>query len=134
MDDGPHHVFFYENSRADGGDGKQVSRPDKEEDVLRPFRDWFDSLTDSDQICWAYGILPSEYDDLANTEIWYDVTYRLRVRLGEVTVNHLQQHYSMVKVLSSAFGGDGKDKNVVKVNDMKSGAEAVSALNNFFGA
>ena len=78
--------------------------------------------------------MPSQYEHLASTEIWYDVTYKLRVRLGEATIGHLQHHYSMVKVLSSAFGGDGKDKNVVKVNDMKSGAEAVAALNDFFGA
>jgi hypothetical protein len=71
---------------------------------------------------------------LAYKEIWYDVTYRLRVKLGESTVSHLQHYYSMVKVLSQAFGG-GKDKgDVVKVNDMRSGAEAVAALNNFFGA
>lgn len=84
-------------------------------------------------MCWAYGITPSQFDDLASTEIWYDVTYRLRVRLGEATIGHLQQHYTMVKVVSGLFG-EGKDKNMVKVNDMKSATEAVSALNNFFGA
>ena len=40
----------------------------------------------------------------------------------------------MVKVLSQAFGGGDNKDGAVKINDMKSGAEAVSALNNFFGA
>jgi len=81
-------------------------------------------------VCWAYGITPSHYDDLASTEIWYDVTYRLRVRLGEATIGYLQQHFSMVKVLSQAFGGGSSDATVV--NDMKPN-QAVSALNDFFG-
>jgi hypothetical protein len=59
------------------------------------------------------------------------VTYKLRVRLGEATVGHLQQHYTMVKILSAAFGGD-KKSDAVKVNDMKSSAEAVTSLNQFF--
>lgn len=70
---------------------------------------------------------------MASTEIWYDVTYRLRVRLGEVTIGHLQQHYSMVKVLSQAFGGGKDDSGTIKVNDMKPD-QAVSRLNEFFGA
>ena len=128
MGDGTHHVFFYENSHRDATGGGKVSGTGKEDDdVLRPFRDWFSSLSDSDQICWAYGILPSNYDDLASTEIWYDVTYRLRVRLGEVTIGHLQQHYSMVKVLSQAFGGK-PDAEPSKM----SAAQAVRGLNEMF--
>ena len=131
MDDGTHHVFFYENRREDSDSGRKVSRDGGEDEVLRPFRDWFDTLSEEDQVCWAYGVRPSDYCELAATEIWYDVTYKLRVRLGESTVGHLQQHYSMVKILSQAFGGESKS-NAVKVNDMKSSSEAVTSLNNFF--
>lgn len=74
--------------------------------------------------------MPSQYEDRMAEEIWYDVTYRLRVRLGEVTINHLQSHYSMVKILSQAFGSN-KLTDGVKVNDMQP-EQAVSALNNFF--
>ena len=114
MDDGTRHVFFYENRREDEGGGRKVSGHGEDDEVLRPFREWFESLSDDDQICWAYGINPSQYQELARNEVWYDVTYKLRVRLGEATVGHLQQHYSMVKILSAAFGGDSKS-NAVKV-------------------
>jgi len=38
----------------------------------------------------------------------------------------------MVKILSQAFGGDGKS-DTINVNEMKSSAEAVTSLNQFFG-
>ena len=134
MGHGAYHVFFHENRRESPEGGREIPRTGREDEdgVLRPFEDWFNGLSDSDQICWAYGITPSQYDDLAATEIWYDVTYKLRVRLGEVTVNHLQQHYSMVKILSQAFGGKDESKTV-KVNEMTSAKEAVTSLNDFFG-
>lgn len=128
------YVFFYENGREDQQVGPKVPRGDEaDESVLGPFRDWFESLSNLEQVCWAYGITPSEYDDLASTEIWYDVTYKLRVRLGETTVGHLQQHYTMVKVISQALGGSEK-KPSIKVNDMASPEQAVNQLNDFFGA
>ena len=129
---GARHVFFYENGHQNANSGGQVSgNAGKDDDVLKPFRDWFDTLSNADQICWAFGIRPSQYDHLAGTEIWYDVTYQLRVRLGETTINHLQQHFTMVKILAQAFGGSDK-KDVVKINDMAP-QKAVSTLNSFFG-
>lgn len=69
---------------------------------------------------------------LAKEEIWYDVTYRIRVRLGETTVNHLQQHYTMVKIVGAVFGKQKASDGAIKVNDLPP-EQAVSQLNQFFG-
>ena len=134
MGGGSCYLFFYENSQEDEAVGRQSSRHAREDgDVLKPFRGWFEGLPDRDQICWAYGIRPSEYNRLISKEIWYDVTYQLRVRLGETTISYLQQHYSMVKILSQAFGSDDKssDKESILVNDLPP-ETAAQTLNNFF--
>lgn len=63
--------------------------------------------------------------------MWYDVTYTVRVKLGETTVNHLQQHYTMVKILAAAFGSDKKSSGGVVINDLPP-EKAATTLNDFF--
>lgn len=131
MGHGAYHVFFYTDGRPDAEKNLPVSRDGEDDDVLKPFREWYEGLDNVEQVCWSYGIKPSDYDLLASTEIWYDVYYQIKVRLGEITASHLQQHYAMLQVLGKALGGDTKSKPGRKVNDMNP-EEAVRTLDEFF--
>lgn len=65
--------------------------------------------------------------------IWYDVQWKIKTRLNDLTMNHLQQFNCMAEILSGAFGG-GKDKNKsepVKINDLPA-EEAVARMNEVF--
>jgi len=66
------------------------------------------------------------------TEIWYDVHHQEKVKLGEVTAGHLQHHYAMLQVLSSAVGGKKSSSKGKLVNDMAP-KQAVNELNKMFG-
>lgn len=75
--------------------------------------------------------MPSEYEPLIWSTCWYDVVYRIRLKIGEFSTNHLQFYNSMAEILSTAFGE--KKKEAIKVNDMAPD-QAVNELNNFFAS
>lgn len=59
------------------------------------------------------------------------MVYKIKLKTGEFSTNHLQFYNSMAEILSAAFGGDKEKKDVINVNDM-SPDQAVSQLNAFF--
>lgn len=73
--------------------------------------------------------MPSDYMDLIWTTFWYDVVFKIKLKAGEITTNHLQMYNIMAEILSAAFGE--KKQKPVKVNDMSPEA-AVNGLNQLF--
>lgn len=73
--------------------------------------------------------MPSEYNNLIWTTFWYDVVFKIKLKTGEVTTNHLQMYNIMAEILAAAFGE--KKQKPIKVNDMEAN-QAVNALNDFF--
>lgn len=73
--------------------------------------------------------MPSEYNDFIWSIFWYDVVFKIKLKTGEITTNHLQMYNIMAELLSAAFGE--KKKEAVKVNDLSPDA-AVNGLNQLF--
>lgn len=73
--------------------------------------------------------MPSEFSDLVWSTFWYDVVFKIKLKTGEVTTNHLQMYNIMAELLAAAFGD--KKKDPIKVNEMAPEA-AVNSLNNLF--
>jgi hypothetical protein len=59
------------------------------------------------------------------------VLYKIRLKTGEFSTNHLQFYNSIAEVVAAVFGDKKKDAPI-KVNDMAP-EQAVNELNNFFG-
>jgi hypothetical protein len=87
-------------------------------------------MDNEEQVCWAFDILPSQYNDLVFTTIWYDVVYKIKLKTGEFSTNHLQFYNSLAEIVTAAFGGEKKPEPK-KVNEMNPD-QAVKELNDFF--
>jgi len=89
-------------------------------------------MSHEEQVCWSFDLMPSQYEDLIWSHIWYDVTYRIKLKIDTVSTNHLQYYNSMADIVSSIFGEDKKNKpEPKKVNDMAPD-QAVQELNDLF--
>lgn len=73
--------------------------------------------------------MPSGYNDLIWDVFWYDVVFKIKLKTGETTTNHLQMYNIMAEILAAAFGE--KKQQPVKVNEMSPDA-AVNGLNQLF--
>ena len=61
--------------------------------------------------------------------IWYDVDYKMKMKLGELTNNHLQIYNTLGEIASAIFGGKKSDKpEPIKINDLSAEA-AVATMN-----
>ncbi len=74
--------------------------------------------------------MPSDYYDLIWEKFWYDVVFKIKLKTGEVTTNHLQMYNIMAEILAAAFGEKKKEKPI-KVNELNEN-QAVNSLNEFF--
>ncbi len=126
--------FFDINRPSDDGGSRKVSGPTgrgNKESVLAPIEGWFGKLTELEQFCWAFEILPSEALEKYWTAIWYDVHHLLKSKLGFLSLQHLQLYSTLVEIASGIFGGGKKTSTPVKINDLPAEA-AVSTMNRVF--
>lgn len=65
--------------------------------------------------------------------IWYDAQWKLKSRLNDLSMNHLQHFNSMAEILSSAFGGSKDKGEPVKINDLPAD-QAIATMNAVFEA
>lgn len=64
--------------------------------------------------------------------IWYDVDYKMKLKLNELTNNHLQIYYTLGEIASAIFGSKKSDKpEPIKINDLSPEA-AVDTMNKIF--
>lgn len=133
--------FFSFHGAGDEGDSPEVSESTERsstprKSVLEVTEKWFDSLNEIEQLCWAFDILPSQAAQFQWQVIWYDVIYKIKIKLNELTTNHLQYYMSLIEVVGALFGGQKDDKTpnkegALRVNDMPP-EEAVEKLNALF--
>lgn len=124
----PPNAFYDVHRPKNPSGGGKVSGPSRS--ILKPVEEWFGELKNDEQICWAFDILPSEYNNMIWTTCWYDVHYKIKLKMGEFSTNHLQFYNSLAEIVGALFGSDKKSEPI-KVNDMAP-EQAVNELNKFF--
>jgi len=131
----PRKLFYAVHGERDGGGTKAVStqgpRGKQRESVLRVVEEWFSGLSPIEQFCWAFDILPSEATSLMWTTIWYDVNYKIKIRLDVVSRDHLQIFNTLAEILSSALGGKKNKGEPTVINDLPPEV-AVAKMNEVF--
>lgn len=125
----PHYAFYDVHRPKDTPGGGKVSGSGSKS-ILKPVEDWFKELDNVEQICWAFDVLPSDFNNLSWSTCWYDVEFKMKLKMGELSTGHLQYYNSLAEIVGALFSTK-KEKESIKVNDM-SPEMAVSELNNFF--
>jgi len=65
------------------------------------------------------------------TTIWYDVNYKIKIRLDVVSRDHLQIFNTLAEILSSALGGKKNKGEPTVINDLPPEV-AVAKMNEVF--
>ena len=63
-------------------------------------------------MCWVLGCFEDELEPLYWQRSYRELTARLKLKIGEFTVSHLQQAYGVAQVAAMVFGGK-KDEVVL---------------------
>jgi hypothetical protein len=100
------HGFFLETVPAGAGQREGAGAGNSGPRVTG---DWLKSLKFEDSICWAFGLVPSELDDLFERVSYRDLKTKIRLRAEEKTADTMQAFETLAIVVSKALGGGDKD-------------------------
>jgi hypothetical protein len=79
-------------------------------------------------VCWAFGIVPSEFEELSWRVSFTDIRFQLNIQLSLEQMRGIQTFQAVAEVLAAAFGGKkNSSSSIPQVDERfvpKSGAEA----------
>jgi hypothetical protein len=77
-------------------------------------------MTFEEALCWAFDTVPSQLKALGWKLTLHDFLTRLRLRVAETQVSHVQQFQVFMETVSAAFGksdGDSSTNKTITTND-----------------
>jgi hypothetical protein len=127
---GTFNQFFSETASSGSASS---TKADSENEGLSAFRSWFEALSYTEQICWAFNVVPSELVKVYWRYSFNDMKYKLRVSAGEAMANHAQFFETLAKVVSNALGGGSKSGTPKGVKPVQTADQALQQFAAVFG-
>ena len=110
MGDGTRPVFFRETDPGAGKAGSPVSAGPAD-----AFHGWFRELSFDDAVCWAFGVVEGDLDDIYWRYARRELGQKIQLRLGEQNALLMSHHNSFVMIVNAALS-DGKNTGPSETN------------------
>src|SRR3546814_17826338 len=82
--------------------------------AIEPLYEWFSGLSFDDSVCWAFGVVEGDLEELYWTLSYWELSQKIQLRYGELSSLQLCTYAGFAEIVSAALGG-GKKAEVQKI-------------------
>src|SRR3546814_4192751 len=82
--------------------------------AIEPLYEWFSGLSFDDSVCWAFGVVEGDLEELYWTLSYWELSQKIQLRYGELSSLQLCTYAGFAEIVSAALGG-GKKEEVQKI-------------------
>lgn len=84
--------------------------------AIEPLYGWFSSLSFDDAVCWAFGLVEGDLEELYWTLSYWELSKKVQLKYGELSSLQLCTYAGFAEIVSAVLGGKKQEEEVSKIN------------------
>src|SRR3546814_2020469 len=71
--------------------------------AIEPLYEWFSGLSFDDSVCWAFGVVEGDLEELYWTLSYWELSQKIQLRYGELSSLQLCTYAGFAEIVSAAL-------------------------------